>query len=60
MYDKTTGIQLMILILQISYVTGQIWLAGQNLGFQNQEDQPMSPDGVCLINVGPARDGTTV
>ena len=50
----------MILILLVGYVTDQIWLAGQNLGFQNQEDRLMSPDGVCLINMGPAGDGTTV
>ena len=35
----------MILILEFSYVTQGIWMASQNLGFQNQENQLMSQDG---------------
>ena len=50
----------MILILQVSYVTDQIWLAGQKLGFRNQKDKLMLPDGFCLISAGLSENETTL
>ena len=48
----------MILILQVGYIARQIWLASQNFGFRNQENQLMSLDGVCVISAGLAGDVT--
>ena len=48
----------MTLILQVGYVAHQTWLVNQNFGFWNQENLLMSPDGDCVISMGPAGDKT--